>query len=140
MKKLTEEEMVILKNFATEFKLLIINEQDYEGATIKEQIDDYVAAKCDPMDTIKERTIYQCKTSADGIAFLMECYRNGVFFLTDACIVLPINEAIDAIERSNEGLEFLLAPTGDRVLMGVDLKKGRESLPVIEFTATKGVQ
>lgn len=140
MRKLTSEQKQLLRSFAAELKSVICDEQDYEGASIKGMIDNYVKISFNPSNTIKEKTIYHCKTPTDSIAFLNECHDNGIFFLTDACFDMTIDHAIDLFERYYEGTEFLLAPTGDKVLMGSDLKKFRKSLPVVEYTANKGVQ
>ncbi len=140
MKNLTVEEKVLLRKIATEIKSVISDEQDYEGASVKRMIDSYVKVCFNPSNTIKEKTIYHCKTPTDSIAFLNECQENGIFILTDACTEIGIDHAIDLFEKYYEGTEFLLAPTGDKVLMGTDLKKYRESLPVVEFTATKGAR
>lgn len=139
MKVLTDKEKALLKIIAAELKSVIADDQDYEGASIKKIIDDYVEVKCNPSNSIKHKTIYHCKTPTDSTDFLFECYDNGIFFImTDAHTMLPIEKVIDIIDNYEE-MEFILSRTGDEVFMGSDLKKGRESWSVVEFTA-KGVQ
>lgn len=139
MKKLTSEKMQLLKQFAAELKSVICDDQDYEGASIKRIIDDYVEVKCNPSNSIKEKTVYHCKTSTNSVAFLSECYNNGIFFImTDTRTALPIDKVIDTID-SYEEMEFILSFDGDMVFMGSELKKGRESWSVVEYTATKEV-
>lgn len=140
MEKLTSEKRQLLRNFAAELKSVICDDQDYEGASIKEMIDNYVEVKCNPSNSIKEKTVYHCKTPTDSAAFLIECYNNGIFFImTDARTALPIDKVIDTID-SHEEIEFILSLDGDMVFMSSDLKKGRENWSVVEYTATKGVQ
>ena len=139
MKNLTEAEKALLNQFAAELKAIIYDEQDYEGARIKEEIDGYVDVKCNPSNSVKGETIYHCNPKND-VDFLIECYQNGIFFvITEAGNTISIQEALDKLEDFQESeVEFMLAPTGDKMLMAADLKKGREDLPVIEYKANEG--
>ncbi len=144
MKKLTNEEKMLLKHVVTELKALIVPDYDYEGASIQGMLNGYLEAKCNPIVSmeIKEKTVYHCGTAKDAVAFLAECEAQGIFLITNgrslfSCYTAMLKFDKTVVDEPLDSADFLLTSSGDKVRMGTNLKDRVENLAVINFKANK---